>query len=129
MAQGEDGDVHEGEVSTGSERDMAWIRMRSLAEAEHLDPVAAATGELIAAPAFPGAEIDRLRSQQRTALENQAQSPGEIARARFWETVYAGHPYGHDPLGTSASRRTGPQSSQSGSSRCASGSTTCRNAN
>lgn len=88
------------EVSTGSQRDMGWVELRSLADDEHLRPVAEVVGELLARPAFPQDEIQRRKDQQRTALENQAQSPGEIARKRFWQALYEGHPYGHDPLGT-----------------------------
>ena len=88
------------EVSTGSARDMAWVELRSLAEPRHLDPVADAVGSLIARPAFPEDEVARLKDQQRTALKDQEQSPGQIARARFWSAVYGDHPYAHDPLGT-----------------------------
>ena len=91
------------EVSTGSARDMAWLELRSLAEAEHLEPVASLAGRLLAQPAFPADEIARLADRQRTALRERAQSPGGIARHRFREAVYGDHPYGHDPSGTPAS--------------------------
>ena len=91
------------DVSTGSARDMAWAQMRVLAESDKLAAAAARTGELIARPAFPAGEIDRLKDQQRTSLRNRAQSPGGIASRLFWEAVYGDHPYGHDPLGTSGS--------------------------
>ncbi len=87
------------EVSTGSARDMAWVELRSLAEADKLAAAAARTGELIARPAFPADGIERRKDQQRTALRNEAQSPGDIASRLFWEAVYGDHPYGHDPLG------------------------------
>lgn len=88
------------EVSTGSARDMAWIKLRSLSEAEHLEPVAALAGELLAQPAFPKDELDRLVEQQRTGLREQEQSPGGIATRVFREAIYGEHPYGHNPLGT-----------------------------
>jgi zinc protease len=88
------------EVSTGSARDMAWIELRSLSEAEHLDPVASLVGELVARPAFPENEVERLVDQQRTGLREQEQSPGGIADRLFREAVYGDHPYGSDPLGT-----------------------------
>jgi|AntDeeMinimDraft_5_1070356.scaffolds.fasta_scaffold00436_20 zinc protease len=88
------------EVSTGSARDMAWIKLRSLSEAERLDPVASLVGELLAGPAFPESELDRLVEQQRTGLREQEQSPGGIADKLFREAVYGDHPYGGDPLGT-----------------------------
>jgi len=88
------------EVSTGSARDMAWIKLRSLSEPERLDPVASLVGDLLARPAFPGSELDRLVEQQRTGLREQEQSPGGIADKLFREAVYGEHPYGGDPLGT-----------------------------
>jgi len=91
---------HGANVSTGAERDMAWIDLRSLSEAAQLRPVADTVGSLLAEPAFPAGEIERLKQQQRTALREQEQSPGEIARQRFWSTLYGDHPYGHDPVGT-----------------------------
>lgn len=88
------------EVSTGSERDMAWIEMRSLSDEQHLSKVAATLAAIAADPAFPAAEIDRVRDQQLTAIEEQAQSPGSIASDKLWSAIYGDHPYAHDPLGT-----------------------------
>lgn len=88
------------EVSTGSARDMAWVKLRSLSEAEHLDPVAGLVGELLARPAFPEDELARLVAQQLTGLREQEQSPGAIADELFREAIYGDHPYGQDPLGT-----------------------------
>lgn len=88
------------EVSTGSARDMAWVKLRSLSEAEHLDPVAGLVGELLSRPAFPQDELARLVEQQLTGLREQEQSPGGIADSLFREAIYGDHPYGQDPLGT-----------------------------
>lgn len=89
-----------GEVSTGVARDMGWVEVRSLSAEEHLWPVARTVAALVARPAFPPAEIERLKSQQRTALASKAQSPGDLASQAFWDTLYGDHPYGHEPLGT-----------------------------
>lgn len=91
------------EVGTGAARDMGWIELRSLSADEHLWPVARTVAALAAQPAFPAGEIERLKSQQRTALASQAQQPGALAGQAFWETLYGDHPYGHEPLGTAAS--------------------------
>lgn len=91
------------QVSTGAERDMAWAEVRSLSEDEHLQPVIRTVARMLAHPAFPPDEIARLKDQQRTALEEEEQSPGALAQRAFWETVYGDHPYGHEPLGTRAS--------------------------
>jgi zinc protease len=91
------------EVGTGAARDMGWIELRSLSADEHLWPVARTVAALAAEPAFPEGEIERLKSQQRTALTSQAQQPGALAGQAFWETLYGDHPYGHEPLGTAES--------------------------
>lgn len=91
------------EVSTGSARDMGWLRLRSLADDEALWPVVETAAGMLAEPSFPAAEIERLKSRHRTALRQQTQQPGDIAERLFWETVYAGHPYASDPLGTEES--------------------------
>lgn len=88
------------EVSTGSARDMAWIKLRSLSDEEQLEPVTSLVGELLARPAFPEDELRRLAEQQRTGLREQEQSPGGIADRLFREALYGDHPYGQDPLGT-----------------------------
>lgn len=91
------------QVSTGAARDMAWAELRSLSEDEHLRPVVRTVARMLAEPAFPADEIARLKDQQRTALEEEEQSPGALAERAFWEAVYGDHPYGHEPLGTRAS--------------------------
>lgn len=88
------------EVSTGSARDMAWVKLRSLADEAHLGPVAELAGAMLHQPAFPGDEIERLVEQQRTALREREQSPGGIAGRLFREAIYGDHPYGGDPLGS-----------------------------
>lgn len=88
------------QVGTGAARDMGWVELRSLSADEHLWPVARTVAALAARPAFPPAEIERLKSQQRTALAREAQQPGALAERAFWTTLYGGHPYGHEPLGT-----------------------------
>lgn len=88
------------EVSTGAARDMAWVELRSLSAEAHLRPVAETVASIVARPAFPEGEVERLIGQQRTALQQQAQSPGALAQRAFWRSAYGDHPYGHEPLGT-----------------------------
>jgi zinc protease len=91
---------HGADVSTGAERDMAWIKLRSLRDERHLRPVAQTVAAVLREPAFAADEIERLKRQQRTALDEQEQSPGQIAKRLFWAAAYPGHPYGHHPLGS-----------------------------
>lgn len=91
------------EVSTGAARDMGWVEFRSLSEDENLWPVVDIVAELIARPAFPAGEVERIRDRQLTELEDQRQQPGAIAGHEFWRALYGDHPYGHVPQGTKES--------------------------
>lgn len=96
-------DRHGARVETGSARDMAWLRLTSLADDDQLWPTADLLADMLAAPAFPAGEVERLISSHRTALRQERQSPGAIASRLFWETAYEGHPYAGNPLGTTDS--------------------------
>ncbi|MDZ7828482.1 MAG: pitrilysin family protein [Halofilum sp. (in: g-proteobacteria)] len=91
------------EVSTGAARDMGWVEFRSLSADELLWPVADTVAGMLARPAFPAGEIQRLKDLRRTELENERQSPGALASRAFWEALYGDHPYGHLPLGSEES--------------------------
>lgn len=94
---------HGARVSTGSARDMAWLDMTSLSDADQLWPVVDVLAGMLASPAFAEAEVERLKDQHRTELRQQRQSPGHIASRLFWETAYEGHPYAVNPLGNEES--------------------------
>lgn len=94
---------HGAEVSTDAARDMAWIRLRSLSDPEHLEPVAETLAGVLSRPAFPEDEVDRLVSRARTGLLEESQSPGGIAGRLFWEALYGDHPYASNPIGTGES--------------------------
>lgn len=94
---------HGANVGTGAARDMAWVSLQSLADDRQLGPVVDTLAGMLARPAFPADELDRLLDGRRTALDQQERSPGAIADRLFWETAYAGHPYGSNPTGTRAS--------------------------
>lgn len=53
--------------------------------------------DVLANPVFPKAEVERLRSQQLTALAIRAQDTGSQAQLAFDELVYINHPY-KDPV-------------------------------
>lgn len=88
------------EVTTGAARDMGWVEFRSLSEQEQLRPVVEIVADLLANPAFPTGEVERLRNRQLTSIENARQEPGAIAGREFWRTLYGDHPYGHPSSGT-----------------------------
>ncbi|MFQ5644245.1 MAG: M16 family metallopeptidase [Thiogranum sp.] len=87
-------------LGSGSERDMAWVSVRSLTDSKLLKPSLELFGKVLTKPDFP--QADFLREQKRTliGLEYQKQKPKSIASKAFYEGVYGDHPYAHDPSGT-----------------------------
>ena len=88
-------------LGSGSERDMAWLSLRSLTESKLLQPSLDLFGQVLAEADFP--EADFKREQQRTliGLEYQKQKPKVIGRKAFYHDLYGDHPYASDPTGTS----------------------------
>lgn len=91
------------DLGVGSERDMAWVSVRSLTEQAPLDTAVATMAAIMAEPRFEVADIERLREAMRVGLRQQEQSPGDVAAKAFFAEVFAGHPYASHPDGTEAS--------------------------
>jgi zinc protease len=64
---------------------------KSLAEDLHVLLVLA--GEALRSPAFPRAQMARLRAEKLTALSIRDQDTGAVAQLTFDELLYADHPY------------------------------------
>jgi zinc protease len=62
---------------------------------EDLDLLFGLLTESLRMPAFPEAEIEKLRAQLLTGLAIRAQDTSEMASLAFDKIVYAGHPYSH----------------------------------
>ncbi|MDD3517988.1 MAG: pitrilysin family protein [Chromatiales bacterium] len=91
----------------GALRDMAWVNLRTLtSDADWLETALTTYITVVGAPNFPQRDLDRALRNTRVALQGRMQNPGEIAQTRFLETLYAGHPYASDPLGTEQSLDT-----------------------
>ena len=54
----------------------------------------------LTAPRFDAADVELNRAQILSMLRRQTTSPGDIASRRWWETAFAGHPYGQPVSGT-----------------------------
>jgi len=91
------------DFSTSSHRDMAIVKLRSLTEPKLLDPALATAAEVIQHPRFAAKALARERKRALVALRNQEQSLGSLTDKTFFHAVYGDHPYGSNPLGTSAS--------------------------
>lgn len=87
----------------GSERDMAWVSIRSLSDSKLLKPSLELLGKVLTRPDFPKADFEREQKRTLIGLEYQKQKPKSIASLAFYEGLYGDHPYAHDPSGTEAS--------------------------
>lgn len=85
------------------DRDMASVELRSLVEADTLQPALETLRKVITRPDFP--EDDFKREQQRTliGLQSKKQSPGTLASDAFYKSLYDQHPYAHPTSGTEES--------------------------
>ena len=87
-------------LSTDSARDMAVISLRTLAQPSILESVADRLAAVITHPTFPVDACERERSHTQTALEEEEQSPNDLATNALYSAIYGDHPYAHSSLGT-----------------------------
>ena len=88
---------------TESLRDMAVISLRSLTEKEWLSTALETMATIISKPRFESDAVERERQLQLVSIQNQEQSPGEIAGKLFFEKLYGDHPYAHSSKGNTDS--------------------------
>ena len=78
---------------SSSGRDMARISLRSLSDAEKLNPVVDLFSRVIGLPAFPAAALERDRRSMLTSLAERKKRIGSLLATTFMQSLYAGHPY------------------------------------
>ena len=88
------------EYGTECARDMSMIELRTLTDAQYLNPVLNELVEVLAHANFPVDAFNRIRNQQLTGLKEELQSPSAIASRMFWTRLYENQPYGAMPQGT-----------------------------
>ncbi|WP_303907194.1 M16 family metallopeptidase [Thiohalomonas denitrificans] len=88
--------------SNSALRDMSIFSLRSLTEPERLEQAVDTFADVLGEPEFPVNALNRERARMRIALKRQEQSPGEIAKKRFYADLYGEHPYANPVLGTEA---------------------------
>ncbi len=54
----------------------------------------------LTAPRFDAEAVERMRSQQMSALRRAATSPNDIASRNWWKTAFPDHPYGLESSGS-----------------------------
>lgn len=84
----------------GTERDMAWLAVRSLSDRELLGQAMDTLALILTQPTFSEEHFERERQRRLVALEQQKQSPDRLAKRAFYRNLYGDHPYGNLPLGT-----------------------------
>lgn len=88
------------ELGNGSERDMAWLSLRSLTDRKLLDPTLELFGKLLTQPDFPQADFERERQRTLVGLQYEKQKPDAIVKKAFYKGVYQSHPYANHPSGS-----------------------------
>lgn len=89
--------------SASSHRDMSVVNLRSLTQADLLDPAVEMLAALLTQPTFPQKALDRERNRLLVALQAKKQSPDAIADDVFFAALYKDHPYAIGASGTEES--------------------------
>jgi zinc protease len=88
------------QLETGSARDMAWVSLRSLSDADYLKPALEILGNVLSKPDFNKADFERERNRTIVAIRSSEQSPSTVAEHAYYLSLYGSHPYGERPSGT-----------------------------
>lgn len=88
------------QYSNDASRDMAVVGLRSLTNKKLLDKAVDLFSEVITQPKFAENDFSRERNKQLAALQQESQSPSDIAINHFYKTLYGKHPYANPVLGS-----------------------------
>lgn len=91
------------QLDARTERDSAWVSLRSLSDERRLAEAAALLAEVIAEPALEPDLVARERERQRVHIEERTEALGERLLDRLHAAVYGEHPYARPVAGTSES--------------------------
>ncbi len=86
------------ELSFQAERDTLRGALRTLTE--NRDEAFEDLRLALTAPRFDAGNVEINRAQVLSMLRRATTSPTDIANLRWWQTAFAGHPYGHPVGGT-----------------------------
>jgi zinc protease len=86
------------ELSFHADRDHIRGSLRTLSE--NRDDAFEDLRLALNAPRFDADDVELNRAQTLSALRRQTTSPTDIAGLRWWQTAFAGHPYGRPVSGT-----------------------------
>jgi zinc protease len=91
------------ELSTESARDMASVRLRVLSDPVVRDEAVELLGLIAGKPAFAPDALQRVRGQLLVELQEEQQSPSDLASRAFYSKAFDDHPYSLPPSGTEGS--------------------------
>lgn len=91
------------ELGGGSERDMAWLSLRSLSDEKLMRPAFELFGKVLSRADFPVRDFKREQQRTLTGLEYQKQKPKSILEKSFYRNIYGNHPYASNPAGAEES--------------------------
>ncbi len=80
-------------------QDAATLSLRSLSDAEHLDPALETLLAVMGQPRLALEDFQRERERALLALKAGEQQPDEVARRAFYKALYGDHPYAFLPEG------------------------------
>ncbi len=86
-------------LTTGAQRDMAYLDLRTLAAERYATPALGLLEDAIARPRFEADALERLKARAQVMFRHKQQSPGTIAEETFFAHLYADHPYASPPDG------------------------------
>lgn len=81
------------DIGGSATRDMTVLSLRCLTDEAIQKKALATLQTIIQQPQFPEHELERERKQLMIALQNEQQSPGDIADKLFYKNLYGRHPY------------------------------------
>ncbi len=88
------------QFSANTDRDTTTVSLRSLSDAKLLKTAVDTLTQVLQSPSFPKNAFERERKRMLVDLQQEQESPGDIANNKFYAVLYGKHPYAGDPLGT-----------------------------
>lgn len=87
-------------MSVDSQRDMAWLTVRTLTEKRALTTTLDTVAQVLGDPRFEADTFERNRKAMLVSLNHDEQSPGTVAQKTFMHTLFGDHPYASQVEGT-----------------------------
>lgn len=91
------------QYSANAGYDSGSVSLRSLSDADKLQPALANLRRVLGSPEFPEAALARQKQRLLVSIQRKQQSPGAVADDAFQAALYRGHPYATPKEGTKES--------------------------